>query len=138
MADIISIDEKLALVKSKRDALIRKQKIQSVRKTLQCTQCAFKCERCGIQIDPASQREEDQHRTIIPYRFCESCSEEYIEYIQRLKGQGDPDAYWHNEAWLDLWRCWINYQSALDGYLKSKEFLQLMHELKHSELDDDE
>jgi hypothetical protein len=138
VADIISIDKKLARAKSKKDALIRKQKIQSVRKTLQCTQCAFKCERCGIHIDPASHYPEDQRHSTIPYRFCESCSEEYNAYIQHLKGDGDPDAYWHNEAWLDLWRCWINYQSALDGYLKSKEFLQLMQELKQSEPDEDE
>ena len=138
MADIISIDKKLALVKTKKDAVIRRRKIQSVHKTLQCTQCAFKCERCGIQIDPGSQKEEKQDQPIIPYRFCTSCRDEYIDYIQCLKGRGDREAYWHNEAWIDLWRCWINYQSALDGYLKSKEFLQLMSELKQFEPDEGE
>ena len=138
MADIISIDKKLAFVKIKKEAVIRRRKIQSVRKTLQCTQCAFKCERCGIQIDPDSHNEARQDQPIIPYRFCGSCREEYIDYIQCLKGHDDPKAYWHNEAWMDLWRCWINYQSALDGYLKSKEFLTLMDELKQIEPDEDE
>ena len=138
MADIISIDQKLALVKNKKDAVIRRRKIQSVRKTLQCTQCAFKCERCGIQIDPDRRIESAQDQPMVPYRFCVSCREEYIDYIQCLKGQGDQEAYWHNEAWIDLWRCWINYQSALDGYLKSKEFLKLMDELKQFDPDEDE
>ena len=51
MADIISIDDKIALSKEKKDALIRKRKIQAVRKIFQCTQCAYKCEKCGAQLD---------------------------------------------------------------------------------------
>jgi len=32
--------------------------------------------------------------------------------------------------WFELWRKWIVYQEAIDHYLKSKEFLQLLQELK--------
>jgi hypothetical protein len=68
----------------------------------------------------------------VPYNFCEACSDEYLEYIERLKGAGDPDCYWHNEAWIDAWGKWIDYQSSVDRYLKSKEFIQLINELKHN------
>ncbi len=66
----------------------------------------------------------------VPYRFCESCSEEYIDFVERLKGGGDSDRYWHNEAWLGVWKAWIDYQSSIDNYVKSKEFIRLMKELK--------
>ena len=131
MADIISIDNKLQLSKEKKAELVRKRKISAVQKVFQCTHCTFKCEKCGTQMsmdgEGTGSIKKDPR---IPYRFCEGCSEEYVDYIERLKGGGDPDIYWHNEAWLQLWRAWIDYQSAMDRYLKSKEFLQLMKELK--------
>jgi len=125
VADIISIDEKLTQSREKKDAIVRKQKIQAVRKVFQCTHCALKCEKCGTQISPAHSRKKK-----MPYRLCESCTEEYHQYFERLKGRGDPANYWHNNAWLELWRKWIAYQEAIDRYLKSKEFLQLLQELK--------
>ena len=72
----------------------------------------------------------------IPYRFCESCSEEYIDYIERLKGKGDSDCYWHNDDWLEIWKRWIDYQGVIDRYLKSKEFIQLVQELKDTKPDE--
>ncbi|MGD2272161.1 MAG: hypothetical protein PVI06_17295 [Desulfobacterales bacterium] len=132
MADIISINGKLALTKQKKATLIKRRKIQAVQKVFQCTQCAYKCEKCGTQIgnDPAAQKEIPRDIRV-PYRLCESCAEEYIDYIERHKGGGDPDCYWHNEAWLALWKSWIDYQGAVDRYLKSKEFTQLIQELRH-------
>ncbi|CAB5164794.1 hypothetical protein D3OALGA1CA_5303 [Olavius algarvensis associated proteobacterium Delta 3] len=66
----------------------------------------------------------------IPYRFCSVCSEEYIDYIEYLKGRIDSDRYWHNETWVEAWGKWIDYQSTIDRYIKSKEFVQLLDELK--------
>ncbi|MGD8970165.1 MAG: hypothetical protein PVG01_02055 [Desulfobacterales bacterium] len=136
MADIIPIDDKLTQSREKKDAIVRKQKILAVRKVFQCTHCAFKCEKCGTQIDPAHSRiETESRKSKIPYRLCESCAEEYQEYVEWLKGRGDPASYWHNEAWFELWRKWIAYQEAIDRYLKSKEFLQLLQELKQKKPD---
>ena len=129
MADVISLDKKLQLSKDKKKDLIRKRKISAVQKVLQCTHCAFKCEKCGTQIRlPHGDNRPNNPK--VPYRFCEGCSEEYIDYIERLKGGGDPDRYWHNDAWLGVWKAWIDYQSSVDSYLKSKEFIGLMNELK--------
>ena len=69
----------------------------------------------------------------IPYNFCESCKEEYLDYIDRLRGGGNPEYYWHNENWLDIWQKWIDYQHTIDCYLKSKEFNRLLQELKQPE-----
>ena len=133
MADIISIDNKLALAKEQKAALIRKRKIKAVQKVFQCTQCAYKCEKCGTQLERAEQERENIR---VPYRLCESCSEEYIDYIERHKGAGDTDCYWRNKSWMDLWKSWIDYQSAIDSYMKSKEFLQLLQELKQQSPDE--
>jgi hypothetical protein len=133
VADIISLNKKLQLSKEQKAAVEKKQKIMAVQKVFQCTHCMLKCEKCGTQLEDEAPRAIGPYR--IPYRFCESCAEEYIDYIQRLKGAGDPDCYWRNEIWLTVWRTWIDYQGAVDRYLKTKEFVQLMHELKETHLD---
>ena len=131
MADIISLDDKFQLSKNRKAALVRKRKISAVQKVFQCTHCAFKCEKCGTQMTISHEGDPTRSKdTRIPYRFCESCSEEYIDYIERLKGGGDPDRYWHNDAWLGVWKAWIDYKSSVDSYLKSKEFTRLIKELK--------
>ena len=137
MADVISLDDKLELTKNKKAALIRRQKVLAVQKVFQCTQCSFKCEKCGIQISHNYKTEKkDKNKLRVPYRLCDSCSEEYIDYINHHTGKGDPDTYWHNESWVDLWKKWIDYQGAIDHYLKSKEFLQLLQELRQTRLDE--
>jgi Pyruvate/2-oxoacid:ferredoxin oxidoreductase delta subunit len=135
LADVISLNEKIQLSKEKTSEIMLRRKILAVQKLIQCSQCAMKCEKCGTQIGahnfPAdTNRRKSDINLRVPYRFCESCSEEYIDYVERLKGNGDKDCYWRNEHWLEAWRKWTDYRSAADRYTKSKEFLQLLHELK--------
>lgn len=131
MGDVISLGEKQRVTKAQRAARVKKQKSMAVQRVFQCIHCTFKCEKCGTQIlRDGGKIEKNPLLSRIPYRFCESCAEEYIDYIDRLKGFGDPDCYWRNEIWLQVWKKWIDYQGAIDRYLKSKEFTQLMHELK--------
>ena len=131
MSNIISFKDKKGLAEEKEATLIKKRKVQAVRKVFQCTHCALKCEKCGAQIGGESNDTDPYQRKLnVPYNFCGECSDEYIDYIERLKGAGDPDCYWHNEAWIDSWKNWIDYQSSVDQYLKSKEFKQLINELK--------
>jgi hypothetical protein len=131
LANIISIDDKLTQARDKKEALIRRRKIQAVQKVFQCTQCAFKCEKCGVQL--GQEMIEKQYYRLqpqIPFRLCESCAEEYTDYINRRQGRGNADCYWHNDAWVDLWKSWIVYQGSIDRYLKSTEFIKLLAELK--------
>lgn len=53
-----------------------------------------------------------------------------MDYIDALRGNGDASLYWHNDAWMKVWGTWIEHQGAVDSYLKSKEFEQLLNELK--------
>ena len=133
LADIISIDKKLDLAKDKKAVLIRRRKVLAVQKVFQCTHCALKCEKCGTQIEPAADPRKKYHRDLrVPYNFCQTCSEDYIDYIERLKGKGNEECFWHNDAWLDAWTKWIEYQSSIDRYIKSKEFRRLLDELKQT------
>lgn len=128
MGNIISLDKKLKCTREKQDAIIRKRKLLAVRKIFRCTHCVSKCEKCGVQITAENNPEAPGFR--VPYNFCDSCSEEYIEYIETLKGKPNEDFYWHNDAWMKLWSSWIEHQGAVDSYLKSKEFERLLDELK--------
>ena len=130
MADIITIDTKLKLSREKQEALARKRKILALQKALQCFQCPFKCDKCGMQIDQNIDIDSEKSNNI-PYRLCNSCKSEYSEYIERIKGKGDPECYWHNSQWLEIWKCWIEYQNARIEYMDSKEYLDFIEELKH-------
>jgi len=133
MAEIIPIDDKLVVAKGKKEAIIRERKILAVQKVFQCTHCAFKCEKCGTQIERQNENKNEMERDLrVPYNFCDACKAEYIDYIERLQGGGDPDCYWHNDAWIDAWKTWIDYQSSVDRYLKSKEFIRLLQEFKQT------
>lgn len=132
MGKIISLDDKISLSREKQAEIIRRRKIAAVRQVFQCSSCAFKCEKCGTQIGREEAEFRQNRKLRVPYNFCDACAEEYIDYIDRLRGEGDEDSYWHNDAWLDAWKKWIDYQGSVDVYLKSKEFLQLLQELKHT------
>ncbi len=132
MADIISFDGKVEINREKKAIIRRRRKALAVRRVFQCAGCSFKCEKCGTQIEPKTAVGDPNADLRVPYKFCEACEDEYIDYIERLNGRGDPDCYWHNENWLDSWRKWIDYQGSLDQYVKSKEFVRLLQEFKQS------
>ncbi len=132
MADIIPIDERLADARDKKSSRDRKLKIRAVQKIFQCTRCAFKCEKCGTQIDPHAAADcSEPPRRQTSFRLCEDCREEYEDYLRWQEGRADSKTYWRNEAWRELWRNWIAYQRSIERYMESREFLQLLYELKN-------
>lgn len=128
MGTIIPLDEKLKVTREKQASVIRKRKLMAVRKVFRCTHCISKCEKCGIQISADNRPALPAFR--VPYAFCDSCAEEYVDYIDALKGKADSSMYWQNKAWMEVWATWIAHQGAIDSYLKSKEFERLLVELK--------
>jgi len=132
MAQIISLQDKIAQEKEKENELFRQRKIQAVGQILQCTRCGLKCEKCGTHLDGETMPEESESDLRVPYRFCNGCRDEYVDYIQRLQGRGDPRCFWHDQRWLTAWAKWIDYRGALDHYMQSKPFKRLLAELRAS------
>lgn len=134
MGKIISLDDKLKMTERDKASVERKRKIMAVRQIFQCTHCASKCERCGMVLGVDNHTQKASTR--IPYHFCDGCAEEYVDYIGKLQGKCDPETYWHNHAWMEAWRAWIEYQGAMDQYMRSNEFRQLIEELRPNEDND--
>jgi hypothetical protein len=136
MADIISICDKLAQAKDKQSASCDKRKRRAMQQMYQCAGCAMVCERCSAPITAGCSCKSDQVQDRrIPYRFCENCAEEFVDYIERLQGRGEETLYWRNEAWMEVWATWINHRAALDRHFRSKAFARLMDELKNTPSD---
>ena len=136
MADIISICDKLAQAKDKQSVSRDKRKRLAVQQMYQCAGCAAVCERCGAPSTTGCncQPEQPQDRRI-PYRFCEDCAEEFVDYIERLQGRGEKGLYWRDEAWMEVWATWINHRAALDRHFRSKGFTRLLEEMKNTPSD---
>jgi hypothetical protein len=131
VADIISIDEKLKAVKDFEAARLYQRKLVAVRQTVQCAQCRLKCEKCGAHLQPGSGEAATDHPSFrVPYRFCDFCAQEYVDYVERMQGRGDPGCYWQNAAWRDAWGRWISYRGALDSFSKTPEFARLLAEVR--------
>jgi hypothetical protein len=128
MADIISLDSKFRLSDAKKAESDRQRKTRFIQKFLRRLDATAQCEKCGVRIVPYGVTA--QNRLRVPYHFCDDCAQEYIDYIEQLKGNGNSANYWHNSAWQKVWRAWIDYQSTIDQYLTTKEFKKLIKETK--------
>ncbi len=137
MAEIISICDKLDRAKLEKDTRLDRRKQRAVERLFQRTCYSVDCEKCGLPVDDVCSdkgcTQKGTHR--IPYQFCDACTEEFIDYIERLKGRGDPACYWRNEAWLEVWSTWINHRAAMDRHVRSKEFARLLQEVKDTTSD---
>jgi hypothetical protein len=137
VADIISFDNLRQEAEEKAAGRLRKSKSLAARKGIQEARRPNRCEKCSSPIsETEAERKADTRRLRTPYLFCGSCLEEYIDFIDRLQGQGNPEYYWHNEIWLESWRRWIDYKSTLDRYIRSKEFTRLVREIELNTIDE--
>ena len=126
MSKIIDIEDRLKLEQKKKHKVDKAKKMDAVRKILQCTRCLARCHKCGVQFDTTKMYKHYKGQ----FRFCESCQEEYDEFMRlKVKG-GESPIYWHNQAWQQLWQSWLDYQEALKEYGESSEFIELVREVE--------
>lgn len=137
MADIISFENFRLEAEQKTVGRLKKSKALEAHKGIRAARRPSRCEKCHGQASKSgTDRKQDPRRLHAPYVFCDSCLEEYIDFIDRLQGRGNPLMYWHNDAWLESWRRWIDYKSTLDQYVRSKEFTQLVREIASNTMDE--
>jgi hypothetical protein len=129
MADIISINKKLQEVQDRRDDAEHRRKVTAARNVLYKSRGGSLCEKCHQDLT-RDKVDRTQRNPKVPYDFCEVCAEEYSDYIARLQGEGDLDCYWRNEVWMETWKRWIDYRGTMDYYARTKEFRQLIEELR--------
>lgn len=125
MSKIIDIEERLKLEQKKKLKVDRTKKLEAVRKILQCTRCLSRCLKCGLHFET-----QQMYKRYQGFRFCDSCQEEYEEFLRLSKEGGEATFYWHNRQWLRTWQTWIDYQKALKDYGESPEFLDLVREVE--------
>jgi hypothetical protein len=128
MADIIPLEERLKKHKAKEVSKEKKRKLDTFRMTMQCTACHLKCAKCGSQLERLEPRTLSED---VPIRLCSACWEEYHLYQILISGQATAPGkeYYHNEAWVEIWRSWLEYQKNLQRYRASREFIKLLDEL---------
>ena len=126
MAEIIELEKRRQRQDSEKASGLHEEKIDVLKKILQCARCQLKCSRCGTQIEETDDREHSP----LPYPLCSGCGEEYQVYLKLTRGESGAGRYWHNEAWMEIWRTWLQHQKALDHYRNSKEFIKLLHEFE--------
>jgi hypothetical protein len=126
MNKVIDIEDRLKLEQKKKFKVDKAKKLEAVRKVLQCTRCLARCHKCGVQFDTDGMYKRYQG----PYRFCESCQEEYLEFLRLKEEGGESPIYWHNQEWHGMWQTWLDYQTALKVYGESSEFIDLVREME--------
>ncbi len=126
MADVIGLEETKRRKQKKIDQ-DGARKALALLKVFECASCYLKCARCGMRLELSQIPAVVSN---IPYRFCETCHEEFGEFQRRVRGGRKKDFYWYNEEWVNMWKAWTSYQEAVRGFLNSREVLRLRYELK--------
>lgn len=127
MKKIISLEERIEDKRQKERLEQYRGKIETIQKVLQCSSCHLKCAMCGTQIEgPGSGCHGAGNSGL---QFCESCREEFQEFLAIKKGQKEPTLFWHNKEWKEMWSAWLDYRKAMNAFLRSAEFKLLLEEL---------
>ncbi len=129
MGKIIDLEKKKAEDRKKKEEEEKIKKMHTAAQMFQCSHCRLKCVKCGTQIEMDKMMPYPSH---VPYRFCNNCLEEYLEFQKRLHGCDSSEYYWYNEEWLDIWKSWIRYHEDLKRYESSRGYQRLLEELTNN------
>jgi len=130
MSKIVDMSERIATKKQREQLERYRGRIETIQRMAQCSTCHFRCAMCGLQAkssDPAERRPPSE---TFGLTFCEGCSEDFEEYLAITKGKREPNLFWHNKEWVDLWSALLGYRRAITAFVGSREFKLLVEELK--------
>lgn len=128
MEKIINIRERLESQKHEVRRKKHQKKIDTLRRITQCSSCRFKCAMCGQYLDDADLYEGSESSDY-GYSFCESCREEFEDFLAVYGKEQNSEVFWHNKEWKRMWSAWLNYRKAVSDFLDSREFDVLLNEL---------
>ena len=125
MNNILNITEHLQEKKRRKREEICRDRLETVRRVVQCAACPFKCAMCGQHL----QDDDLPCPAISPqsgHPLCESCHAEYQDFLRESRGGKEADdIVWHNQEWVALWAAWLEFQRALQAFSHSHEFKQI-------------
>ena len=128
MDKIVDICDRIESKKQKIQAEKYRGKLEAIQKLIQCSACNFRCAMCGHHVDVA----ESSHGTppvSLGFSLCETCRDEFEDFLSVTEGGKTSDVSWHNEDWVKMWSAWLSYRRAITGFINSREFKRLMQEL---------
>ena len=127
MTKVVSITKQREKEKLKERTRYLKQKVDTVRRIVQCSTCQFRCSMCGLHCEAfnTSSPKSSSHNGV---RLCENCRSEYEDFLKMASKDTESDILWHNKEWMNLWYTWLEYQKALRSFEKSVDFGQITRE----------
>jgi hypothetical protein len=122
MEKVLSITARLEDRKRKEQIQEYRDRFEAIQRVVQCSACQYKCAMCNRHIDrsdpsglPLSSPTE--------FSLCESCRSEFEAFRQASqKKPAEADVFWHNNEWIELWTCWLNYQRSINNFRNSFDF----------------
>ena len=120
------VDMQHQIQKKRQKELIEKyrDRMETVQKMIQCSSCYFRCAMCGMPVERSSAVKSSPGLT-----FCEGCRQEFEEYQDISRGEKQPELFWHNREWQNVWSSWLGYRRAISEFIKSRGFKLLIEEM---------
>ena len=129
MEKVVDIREHLDRQRQGRQVKQYRDKVQALQRVLQCTACQFRCAACGRHLSETPDTPAPNPGPL-GYVFCESCRGEFEDFLEISSGEQPAEVFWHNEAWLEMWSAWLEYQQAIHRFMHSREFKLLLSEIE--------
>ncbi|MFO7459375.1 MAG: hypothetical protein R6X07_02025 [Desulfatiglandales bacterium] len=122
------VDMQHQLRKKRQKELLEKHRgrVETVQKMIQCSSCHFRCSMCGMQLEGGS----GAVKSYPGLAFCEGCRQEFDEYQNISRGKKQPEVFWHNTDWMNVWSSWLSYRRAISAFMNSREFKLLIEEME--------
>jgi hypothetical protein len=122
MEKVFNITARLEDRKRKEQVQEYRDRFEAIQRVLQCSGCQYKCAMCNRHIDP-SDPSSPPLSTPAEFILCESCQSEFDAFRRASRKDAyEPDVFWHNQEWINLWRCWLELQRAINKFRNSFDF----------------
>lgn len=127
MNKVLDITGQLEGKKRKKQIEAYSDKIEAVKRTVQCSSCRSRCAMCGCHLN-ATDSFCPQASFTPDFNLCESCRAEFEDFLKMTGRKKGSDSFWHNKEWMKLWSAWLDYRQAITEFRNSTEFKQMHKE----------
>jgi hypothetical protein len=128
MGNVLKITGRIEDEKRKQQIALYRSKIETIRRTVQCTSCRHKCSMCGSHLGDTHSACPEFLTAPPMHPLCDGCRAEFDEYLGIVHGERKAEVFWHNREWIRLWAVWSEYQRAIGEFRASPEFKRLCQE----------